>query len=629
MTSATRRFTIRTGFSAKDIVTTFPADAGPRLEAHEVFSRQVEIMVRQARRGSIVAVLGVAFIGALLLPAVGPSRVALWGGLVVTAVTIRTAALLYIHRTRETEAVLGERVLTACTVLLGFAVSSAAFLFFPPASFEIRALVTLILCAWAAGGGAVLGPHPRSYYWYLASYFPVLAITWLVYEPGYPIVVVLLGLFAYVLVFLGKEIGRLVVLSASLEKQKDALIAEKDSLLLDKDLLLSEKDLLIAELHTARRLSDEANASKSRFLAAASHDLRQPVTALSLLAGALVGTPLDSRGTEIANQIVHAIDSLERLFNALLDLSRLEAGVVVPRPTGFDLAALAQTVAEEFRPRAPKGLTLVTDLSKAYVRTDRVMIEQILRNLLENALKFTAEAMSESRQTATITIRIVRLAHGCELQVSDTGPGIPADEQENIFAEFYQLNSSSGTRQGLGLGLAISRMTARLLNVEVRVRSKVGEGATFFIAFPERLFASGPSDSKPAVAMGRLDLGGRVVVVIDDDVAVREATRVVLLSWNAIPVVAANVATAVSMLRASGLPPSLLLVDYQLERGVLGSEAIAAIQKVHPHVPALVMTGTTVSANLSAGFRVLQKPISYATLATEVLHALPAVQSDT
>jgi signal transduction histidine kinase/CheY-like chemotaxis protein len=590
-----------------------------RLDEHEVFTRRVEIMIKQARRGGVVILIGVVLIGALLIPVVGVARFALWASLVVGCVGMRAAVLLYIHRKRgkTNSAIQDERVLTVFTFVLGLAVASGVFIFFPVADFKIRVLVMLILCAWAAGGAAILAAHPRSYYWYLASYFPQLAAAWLIYEPDYPIVAALLALFACVLVFLAKEIGRLVVVAATFEKekdlaldQKDSLILEKDALLRDKDSLLGEKDSLIEAIEAARRHAEEANLSKSRFLAAASHDLRQPVTALSLLVGTLGSLSLDDRGREIVGQAGRAIDSLEELFNAVLDLSRLDAGVVIIEPTTFDLGRLLQELTAEYLRRVDARVVKLTAHSGIlYVRTDRIKLERVVRNLLDNALKFTAKG--------AITVALKPQAEGCVIEVSDTGPGIAEEEQERIFEDFYQSRRSATHRQrGLGLGLAIVRRLGRALGMRTGVRSQPGTGSTFWIELPDSLIAAPVVAAVPDLAAVTIDLRDKVIVVIDDDPSVREALRLTLASWNAMPIVAPDLAGAIGGLRASGAAPDLVIADYELEDGALGTEAIATIRASIPGLPAFLLTGTTVSGTAQIdGIPVLQKPLSYPALA--------------
>jgi signal transduction histidine kinase/CheY-like chemotaxis protein len=577
----------------------------PQLASHEVFVQQVDIMIRQARRGAFAALLAVVAVASLLLPTIGWTRVGFWAFLVALAVALRSIALRYIHRLPASAAssMIWERVLTGCTALLGLCVASGALIFFPASDFRIRALITVIFCSWPAGGAAVLGAHPRSYSWYLGLYFPTLALAWLIYEPEYPAVIALMALFAYVLVFLSKEIGRLVVTSATLEKQKDTL--------------LEVKDKLIAELHVARRSAEEANLSKSRFLAAASHDLRQPVIAISILAGTLDGLLLDAKGRKIFNRMSGALDSLEDLFDAILDLSRLDAGAVTPEPTTFNLGHVVQGLASEYEPRMKeKELTLQCTPASIWLFSDRIMVERILRNLFDNALKYTI--------AGTVTVAMHRSASGCSVSVEDTGVGIPSAEQANIFEDFYQLaRKSSAPNKGLGLGLAIVRGFADALGMTVTVRSTPGRGSTFTITAPRALIVDEPLEPASARRVTTIDLSNRVVVVVDDVPQFREAFKQTLVTYGAVPIAAGSVDEAIVVLRSAARVPDLFIVDYHLGEGVLGTDAIAAIQRIYPGLPCLVVTADgAAGAAVPAGIPVLRKPVTDVVLAAHIARLL-------
>lgn len=591
------------------------AIAAANPEARDVFDRQVAMMVRLAHRGALVAVAGVSLLATILVPEAGWARFSLWAGLVLGALATRTGALLFIARRKApvTTARRAERVLTLTTAVLGLCVASGAFFFYPVTGFEVRALVTLILCAWPAAGAAVLGAHPRSFLWYLGCYFLTLGLAWLTYEPGYPAVFVLMLLFGAMLGLLAREIGRLVLASVALER-------EKDRLLVDKDALIAEKDTLIGELDAAKVRAEEADMYKSRFLAAASHDLRQPVTALALLAGALAHTTLEPKGREIARQIVQSLDSLEALFTAILDLSKLDAGAVSVSPSAVAVASLFADLHREFAARfAAKGVALRVRPDATWLVVDRVLLERIVRNLLDNALKYTDKGVV-SLSTRTRGTRF-------SLVVRDTGPGIAVAEHERIFTDFYQLSRTSQTRDaGLGLGLAIVRRLARVLGVTIAVHSRlrsansrIPRGTTFTIELPAAMRIAAPPSPAPPAPPTAFDLRHRLITVIDDNEAVRSAFAVALERWGADAIVTDTQDDALLRVAATGRAPDLVIADYHLAGTARGTEAIAAFRRRYPDVPALVMTGDgDIDALRATGMEVLQKPIAYGPLGSRL-----------
>jgi two-component system, sensor histidine kinase len=569
-------------------------------DAGYLLTRQVEIMVRQVRRGSIIAAIAVSLLCIIVEPSVGPKLVTLWAGLIAAAIAVRATVLRRMGRRRriEVDPVAWERALTITSAFLGLALASGALLFFPRLTFELKALLTVVFCSWAAGSIAVL-PHPKSYLFYVSSYLPIVGLAWLINEPRSWIVAPLIALLLIALVALSREISALVVASATLEQDKDRLLSEKDS-------LLSEKDALIRDLDSARRSAEGANQSKTRFLAAASHDLRQPVQALSLLAGVLESAVRDDRAKVIAGQIVRAVDSLEELFGAVLDLSKLEAGAVTPEITAFGLVNLIGDIESEYRARIEaKRLAFIVRSRDVEVCSDHVLLERVLRNLLENALKFTEKGSI----SLTVEQRETRYA----VSVRDTGRGIPAEEQSRIFEEFYQLQTSERYRDpGLGLGLAIVKRLAQVLGVEVTVDSAPGQGSTFSVLIPGKMISEQHQDQPKAPDKTSAKLRDRVIVLIDDDPFVLDALGLALSAWGACPIAAEDADAALQKLKALQRAPEMLLVDFQLAGGARGTDAIVRIRERYPHAHAAVMTAETDARILKEiEWPVLCKPVSH------------------
>lgn len=371
-----------------------------------------------------------------------------------------------------------------------------------------------------------------------------------------------------------------------------------------------------AALVAAKERAETANAAKSRFLAAASHDMRQPLQAITLFVSVGLSRCTEPGTAEILDRIRGAAQGLADLLNALLDLSRLEAGQVAAQPTDFPAASLFCGLTHEFEAMATaKGLCLTTVASTAVVRSDPTLLSAIVRNLLANAIRYTDHGR--------VLLGCRRRGRGLRIDVHDTGPGIAADRLALIFEEFYQVgNVARDRREGFGLGLAIVDRLARLLGHRVDVASTVGKGSRFSITVP---MAAAPLRSGRSRPDGTIDdaVGavGAVVAVIEDEADVRDSLRLLLGQWG-YTVIAGDDEDCV--LRAIGdRPPDLVLADYRLRGGRTGIEAIGAIRrKTGADIPGLLLTGDTGLDRERDGLRVLRKPIAVGQLRRIVATAL-------
>lgn len=387
----------------------------------------------------------------------------------------------------------------------------------------------------------------------------------------------------------------------------------------------AEQELIKArqQADQAREEADRANLSKSRFLATASHDLRQPLQALSMLHGTLCRMDLRPNSREVLAQQGLAIDSMKRLLSALLDISKLESGAVTPQPSDFSLQQLFELLSTEFSTAArSKGLALVVEGTDIHTHTDYSLIEQLLRNLISNAIKYT--------HAGTVTLRAIPTPQGVRVEVADTGVGIPQDQLAFIFDEFFQVGvARNTTREGYGLGLAIVQRIARLLDVRVHVHSEVGKGSTFMLELP-RLSTSLP-DSACSAAAGanpvRTAQSGKVLVT-EDEPSVLLATRL-LLELEGYQVISA--CSREEALQRSREHPDidLLVSDYHLKEDQTGLNVIDGIrEQLARNIPAILVTGDTSSAvrklPSDRRLRLASKPIDaeeLLTLMDELLRA--------
>ena len=371
----------------------------------------------------------------------------------------------------------------------------------------------------------------------------------------------------------------------------------------------------------AREVADRANQGKSRFLATASHDLRQPLQTLALLNGSLRRMVEDTDAREALAQQELAIGAMSRLLNALLDISKLESGAIQPEQADFKVAALFDELRNEFAGiAARKGLELQIKPSVECAHSDPSLVEQILRNLLSNAIKYTRQGRVQLQclHQPETSVRI---------EVLDTGIGIPADQLPYIYDEFYQVGvPTNSTRDGYGLGLSIVQRLVKLLKLGFEVRSEVGKGSTFVLVLPASSAHSVPeSTAIPEQPRVRAQVGKTHVLLVEDDLGVRDATRLLLKVEGYRVTAVSSLADAMQAVR-TGPSIDLLLTDYHLGSGETGTQVIAALRDImHNPVKAVLMTGDTSSAirelPLDTRLRIASKPIKAEELLT-LLRAL-------
>jgi signal transduction histidine kinase len=368
--------------------------------------------------------------------------------------------------------------------------------------------------------------------------------------------------------------------------------------------------------HEARAAAETANRAKSQLLAAASHDLRQPLHALGLYTAALAARAVNSEWHPLVTSVQRAVAVLETQFEQLLDLSRLEGGALTPSLARVNLAALLARVARDFAPQAEaRGLSLRVAPTRLAARSDSALLERVLRNLVANAIRHT--------ERGGVLIGTRFRGPAIAIDVIDTGTGIAAEHRERIFEEFYQVRDHRTSRStaGMGLGLAIVRRLALLLGHRVEVASTVGRGSRFRV-----LVAPAPlqGDRSAAIA-GRCmrpsasGLSGALVAVIDDDDAAVDAMSALFATWDTQTAGGRDADSLLRVLAASGQVPNLIVADLRLAGG---QDGIAAIHRVRDElgeaVPAFLVSGdtsgTAEQAARAVGLVMLAKPVVPAVL---------------
>jgi len=378
------------------------------------------------------------------------------------------------------------------------------------------------------------------------------------------------------------------------------------------------------EIREARIEADRANLGKSRFLATASHDLRQPLQVIALLNGSLQRLVEDPDAREALEQQDEAVTAMSRLLNALLDVSKLESGAIKPDITDFKVSLLMDELRREFAGlAASKGLELVVEATNARVHSDMALLGQALKNLVANAIKYTSSGWVRLR--SEIAGPLVRV------EVCDSGQGIAAEHLPFIFDEFYQVGVAANTsRDGYGLGLSIVQRVVKLLNLEMKVDSRPGKGSTFSLDIPASDSAATDAVESSGIRRSLLARAGASIhlLLVEDDPGVRKATRMFLKGEGYRVTTAANLEEALQGLQQN---PDIRIVisDYHLEDGTTGSDVIAAArERCGADFRAILVTGDTSSAiaglQRDAHLRVTSKPID----ADELLGLIQTLLAD-
>jgi PAS domain S-box-containing protein len=386
---------------------------------------------------------------------------------------------------------------------------------------------------------------------------------------------------------------------------------------------VEERRLAEAALRIAKGEAEQANMSKTKFIAAASHDLLQPLNAARVFAAALGESRMAPHNRGLVNNVGSALNSVDELLSALLDISKLDAGGQTPEISDLCIDGLLESLAREHLPQAKaRQLALRWVPSGAVVRTDPVLVGRILRNFLSNAMRYTP--------AGTILLGCRRRADGLEVQVWDSGTGIPADKLKEVFDEFRRLaGDSHGKDRGMGLGLAIVDRIARCLNHPIGIRSTLGRGSMFSITLPYGNSQKVKPQDSPFALPATIDrVAGTLVMVIENDRAALEGMQALLHSWRCTVIAASDADAALSQLHQRNCVPDVLLADYHLDDDATGLQALAAIQALFPQpLPGVIITADRSdemqSAVRKAGYHLLNKPLKPARLRSLLAHLSP------
>lgn len=595
---------------------------GERLRA-----RQVEVLYDQLPV-ALAASVAAALILAGILWTVRPAPVLLiWLALLVTVTSLRALLAQRYRHSADKQAAAGYWLnrFIAGTVASGLLWDAAIIFLAPQGSTFHTWIAVLWVCGLTAGSIASLSSIKAAFF---AFSFPALvpgAVYLLFTGDGFEATI-----SGAIFLFLGfvslnaLRMHRTVTRSLQLQFENSDLVAHLDTEKLRIERLNAQLERRVAE-RTAEITA--ANAAKSRFLAAASHDLRQPLQTLSLQTAILARTVHEPDATEAVRALGDTVGVMRGLLDALLDVSRLDSGAITPAVSDFPVGELLERLREEYGNHArDRRLELHVVFSSAVIRSDPVLLGHILRNLLANAIRYT--------HTGRVLLGCRRRGGNLRIEVRDTGIGIPPDQVDRIFEEFYQLDNPARDRsKGWGLGLAIIERSARLLGHRLDVQSVPGKGSTFAVEVPLGTAAGRPAHGhERSVAVGNSHRGARIFLV-EDDQSVREATAC-LLELHAFRVNAvANSEEASRVIRTLDSVPDLVIADYRLPMNRTGIDAVRELRRLAAaDMPGIILTGdSSPQIRQEAGthhLAVIHKPVDADTLLESINSALGRDEAD-
>ncbi|WP_439537964.1 ATP-binding response regulator [Methyloversatilis sp.] len=585
-------------------------DAAALLDAREqslldkqVRATQIDMLYANLRTAFGGQVLGTVLVAITMYTAFPLVTVALWFAASVANQISRLVLLRMYNRAAPDadDAPRWGNYWLVGAVVSGVLWSSTLWLFFSPDAPQQQIVLMSLLVSVCGVAVAITSMHLPSYYAFLfTTLLPVIARY--IWEGGrYDL---LIAFIVTVLMVALWKVGR----------NFNALIERALRNRYANEVLSKRLEAQNVELSQARDRADQASRAKSQFFAAASHDLRQPLHAMGLFAAALSAKAREPDVANLVTSISSSVEALEGLFNELLDISKIDSGKVKPEITDVSVTALFDRLRMDFEPEAfDRGLSFRMPSRSAWVRSDPVLLERILRNLISNAMRYT--------HTGGVLVS-TRLRKGkLRFEVWDTGMGIAPDDQARIFEEFVQLaNAERDRRKGLGLGLSIVQRLAALLGHPVSLSSRPGRGTVFRVDVP---MGRAPVVRVAAARVERspADLGGRCILVIDDEASIVDGMSALLGSWGADALIAGTAAEAMAQVTARDAPPDLIIADYQLRDGEIGPEVVTAVRRHFGlEIPAILVTGSATPERLEEardlGHHLLLKPVMPAKLRT-------------
>jgi signal transduction histidine kinase len=593
-----------------------PAEPAPRDDAlpaaelsEQVRREQVRILYEQLPYSITGTAIAVVFLATLMWDVTDRDAIVGWV-LCMAANQLWRAALYFRFRGRGIESPDVERwaqYWAAGSLISGCLWGAASFLFFVADSPAHQAFLIVLLFGVVAAAVLLVGMHMPSFYGFVVpALVPIVLRNLIEGGAAHYVLAFVAGVTTLAILSFGRNYNRTLMESLRNRFENEALA---NRLVHQNAELERAKEAADA----ARSEAEIANRSKTQFFAAASHDLRQPLHAMGLFAAALSDKVHDPEVQQVVHSINASVDALEGLFNELLDISKIDAGVIKPALSHFALAPLFERLRMDFEPEAfERRLALRVVPTRFFVHSDPVLLERILRNLISNALRYTLQG--------GVVVGARGRGREASIEVWDTGVGIEPGERERVFEEFYQIgNPERNSRKGLGLGLSIVKRLANLLDAPLGLRSVRGRGSVFRVRVPigrpPNVALAGARTTRAAPG----DLADRVIVVVEDEPAVLQGMEVLLKSWGASVVACSAVPELLDCVAALEDAPDLIIADYRLREGAVGIDAIEALRnRFRAEIPAIIVSGSTTPAHLeearTMNAHLLLKPVMPAKL---------------
>jgi len=587
--------------------------SGPTGQQKEssLFNAQVRMMYATANPG-VMHTLLVLIVGWMYWGVADQGSLLLWLGAMLT-VSLGRFAMVQVFVAREPgdeEIEWWDRAYLIALFVNGVIWGAAGFLLYPPDNTIYQVVLAFVIGGMSASATASLAARQAAIVLAVCPAMLIASVRFLFDgTEGHIEMGVILLLYLAVLMNIGRAMHRQIIDSLSLRFENQALVESLEN--------------SVSELEVARGIAEQSNRAKTRFLASASHDLRQPVHAMTLFVSALMRRLVeDQNSQDLIAKINRSLDSVRGLLDSLLDISKLDAGIVHVREERIELRVLLDQVVNEFAGLAEeKSLYLRAARPTAFVESDLVLLGQIVRNLTANAIRYT--------KSGGVLIAVRKSGDTARVEIWDTGVGIRTEDQEEIFQEFFQLRNVSTDQQGgLGLGLSIVKRTCDLLNCKMELMSELGKGSRFVVTLPlaadQEQHASQLDMHAPDMSVGQ---EASHVLLIEDDPLSADALKGLLESWGYKCALTDGLAGLADAIGSLGNRVDLIISDYRLADGETGDYVAREVRsKVGENTPVLIVTGDTGPDRLldlrETGLDLLHKPVQPAELRAIVRHLL-------
>lgn len=568
---------------------------------HELRTRVFTELVNMLYRQLPLSIIGTMVVAIIMMAALWRHLPVDWLVLWMCLMSANQASRLYLYLRFRANGLQKRsirwrtRAWTTGAVISGVLWGSTAVFFYTPESAILQAMLVVLVLGSTSAAMPLIASHTATLNGFLIpALTPFIGRHLLGGDTAHVALGLILLAVTLALLWFGRNYNRLIVASLRNRYENEALANQ-----------FARQNV---DLEQARVAAELANRSKTQFFAAASHDLRQPLHAMGLFASALAQKEHTPENAKLVSSINGSVHALEALFNELLDISKLDSGVIKPTATSFPLDEVFDRLRAGFVAEASaKHLKLSIPAAPYRVSSDPVLLERILRNLISNAIRYTP--------TGEITIAATPAGEAVHIEVCDTGIGIQEHDQKRIFEEFFQIGNPGRTsKKGLGLGLSIVQRLCVLLGYSIHLTSEYGKGTTFSFEVPLRETLP-RNDIPPPPATASSDLTGKLVVVIDDETAIIEGMEALLSGWGATVITSTTGDDVIAAVHAAETMPDLLIVDYRVGGADSGIDVVHRIrQELDPEIPAILVTGSTTpdlaAQARAAGLDFLLKPVT-------------------